>query len=89
MIPPCPKKTPFGEAGVQARPADTEPRKDPANMSDEALEAAKNEIRTLCVTALFDKKHPLHLEALRMQPEILPGLVVPDALRVDALPMTA
>jgi hypothetical protein len=74
---------------MQSEKPRTEPRKDPAKMSDEALETAKNEIRTLCVTALFDKKHPLHLEALRTQPDILPGLVVPDALREDALPMTA
>jgi hypothetical protein len=37
----------------------------------------------------LDRFDPLHLEALRMQPDILPGLVVPDALREDALPMAA
>jgi hypothetical protein len=55
------------------------PRKDPSKMTDEELEAGLNETRTLCATALFDRNHPLHDEAVRMQPEILPGLVVPNA----------
>jgi hypothetical protein len=37
----------------------------------------------------FDDKHPLHLEARRMLPEILPGVVAPDAMLEDALPMVA
>jgi hypothetical protein len=71
----------------EKRPA--APKKDPAKMSDEELSTALTDIETKVATALFDKKHPLHREALRMLPEMLPGIVVPDAWLEDAIPIVA
>jgi hypothetical protein len=46
-------------------------------MTDEELEAAKDNLRTQCAIALFDLKHPQHHEALELLPELLPdGMVV-------------
>ena len=67
----------------------TAPQKDPAKMKDDELAAALADIRTQAATALFDTKHPLHREALRMLSEILPGVVVPDTMLEDALPLAA
>jgi hypothetical protein len=58
-------------------------------MSDEEIEAAKDDIRTRCGIALFNQQHPLHREALELLPEILPGVVVPDSYFQDALPRAA
>ena len=58
-------------------------------MTDEELEAALTGMRTQVATALFDKKHPLHRDALRMRPEIRPGIVVPNSWLEDALPVAA
>ena len=63
--------------------------KDPSKMTDDELQAGLTDMRTQAAAALFDKQHPLHREALRMLPEILPGIVVPDAWLEDALPMAA
>ena len=65
------------------------PEKDLAKASDQELADALADLHTQVATALFDKKHPLHRDALRMLPEILPGIVVPDAWLDDALPMAA
>ena len=60
------------------------PMKDSAKMTDEELEAAKEDIRTQCGIALFNPKHPMHREALELLPEILPGVIVPDSYYQDA-----
>ena len=65
------------------------PNKDPAKMSDEELSVALTEVRTLAVAALFDKKHPLHHETLRILPKILPGIEVPDSYFADTPAMAA
>ena len=63
--------------------------KDPAKMTDDELAAALRDVRGQAAAALFDKKDPLHREALRMLPEILPGIVIPDAWFEDPLPTAA
>ena len=65
------------------------PTKDPSKMTDDELQSALTDMRTEAAAALFDKKHPLHRDALRMLPEILPGIVVPDAWLAEALPIAA
>lgn len=60
------------------------PMKDPAKMTDEEIEAAKDDIRTRCGIALFSPKHPSHREALELLPEILPSVVVPESYYQDA-----
>jgi hypothetical protein len=60
------------------------PMKEPAKMTDEEIEAAKDDIRTRCGIALFSPKHPSHREALEPLPEILPSVVVPEAYYQDA-----
>ena len=65
------------------------PNQDPAKMSDEELGVALTEVRTLAVAALFDKKHPLHHETLRILPNILPGIEVPDSCFGDTPSMAA
>ena len=72
---------------MQSEKPTAAPKKDPAKMTDEELSTALTDIETKVATALFDKKHPLHREALRMLPEMLPGIVVPDSWLEDALPM--
>ena len=64
-------------------------KKDLAKMTDDELQAALTDMRAQAAAALFDKKHPLHREALRMLPEILPGIVVPDTWSDDAPAMAA
>ena len=65
------------------------PTKDPSKMTDDELQSALTDMRTEAAAALFDKQHPLHRDALRMLPEILPGIVVPEAWLEDALPIAA
>ena len=65
------------------------PAKDPSKMTDDELQSALTDMRTEAAAALFDKQHPLHRDALRMLPEILPGIVVPEAWLEDALPIAA
>ena len=72
---------------MQSEEPRTGPKKDPAKMTDNELNAALTDMRTQAAAALFDKKHPMHRDALRMLPQILPGIVVPDALFEDSLPM--
>jgi hypothetical protein len=74
---------------MQSEKPPAAPKKDPAKMSDEELNTALTDIETQVATALFDKKHPLHRDALRMLPEMLPGIVVPESWLEDALPMAA
>jgi hypothetical protein len=62
---------------------------DPTKMTDDELQSGLPEMRTQAAMALFDTKHPMHREALRMLPQILPGIVVPDAMLEDPLPMAA
>jgi hypothetical protein len=64
-------------------------KKDLAKMTDDELQAALTDMRAQAAAALFDKKHPLHREALRMLPEILPSIVVPDTWSDDAPAMAA
>ena len=79
-VPPPRRRPP--EAKTAQQPLHREkdpsaPMKDPAKMTDEELESAKADIRTQCAIALFDVKHPLHLEALELLPEFLPdGMVL-------------
>ena len=58
--------------------------KDPAKMTDEELDAALTEVRNQAAKALFDKKHPMHREALRMLAEMPPGIVIPETMLDDA-----
>jgi hypothetical protein len=74
---------------MQSAQPRTEPMKDPAKMTDKEIETAKQNIRIRWGTALFDDKHPLHLEARRMLPESLPGIVVPGTWLEDSLPLAA
>jgi len=67
----------------------TEPMMDPAKMTDAELQSSLTDVRTQCAAALFDKKHPMHREVLRMLPRILPGIVVPDAWLEDAPSLAA
>ena len=88
---PAPRRRP-AEPNATHYPMQSEkpaaaPKKDPAKMTDEELTTALTDIETKVATALFDKKHPLHREVLRMLPEMLPGIVVPDSWLEDALPM--
>jgi hypothetical protein len=62
---------------------------DPTKMTDDELQSGLPEMRTQAAMALFDTKHPMHREALRMLPQILPGIVVPDAMLEDPLPVIA
>ena len=80
---PEPKATHYPMSSQKA-PTAEQPTKDPAKMNDEELAAALTDMRAQCAMALFDTKHPMHREALRMLPEILPGIVVPDAWLDDA-----
>ena len=91
-IPPLRRRPPAPKAAqhpIHREKAPAPVKKDPAKMSDEELNAALTDIQTQCATALFDNKHPLHREALRMLPEMLPGIVIPETWLEDALPMAA
>ena len=41
-------------------------------------------MRAQAAKALFDKKHPMHREALRMLAEMPPGIVIPETMLDDA-----
>ena len=58
--------------------------KDAAKMNDEELAAAMTDMRMQAATALLDRKHPDHRDALHFLPEILPGIMVPDSWLDDA-----
>jgi hypothetical protein len=80
LVPP-PRRRPAevkpAQQAMHREKAPTAPMKDPAKMTDEELEAAKDNLRTQCAIALFDLKHPQHHEALELLPELLPdGMVV-------------
>jgi hypothetical protein len=59
--------------------------KDPSKMTDAELQAALADMRAQAAVALFDRDHPMHRETLRMLPEVLPGIVVPDAWIADPI----
>ena len=91
-IPPPRRLSPEAKPAQQPMHRDkapAAPMKDPAKMTDEEIEAAKDDIRTRCGIALFNPQHPSHREALELLPEILPGVVVPDSYYQDALPRAA
>ena len=54
--------------------------KDPSKMTDDELDAALKAMRAQVTVALFDKKHPNHKDALRLLPEMLPGVIVPETM---------
>jgi hypothetical protein len=86
-IPPPRRRSPEAKPAQQPIHREQAPRapmKDPAKMSDEEIEAAKDDIRTRCGIALFNPQHPLHREALELLPEILPGIAVPESYYRDA-----
>ena len=54
--------------------------KDPSKMTGDELNAALKAIRAQATKALFDNKHPNHKDALRLLPEMLPGVIVPKTV---------
>ena len=54
-------------------------RENQAEMPDAEPDPAMAEKQALAVKAMFDKKHPLHREALHLLREILPDIVIPES----------
>ena len=54
-------------------------RENQAKMPDAEPDASTAEKQALAVKAMFDKKHPMHREALHLLREILPDIVIPES----------
>jgi hypothetical protein len=53
------------------------PKKDPSQMTDEELGAAKDKLRANFAAALSDPEHPEHNEVMSLQPEDFPEGIYP------------
>lgn len=73
--PPAPKLAQNAMHREKAPPE--KPKKDPSKMTDEEIEAAKDELRAVFAAALSDPNHPEHEEIVKLQPEDFPEGVYP------------